>query len=364
MWAAPGRVNLIGEHTDYNDGFVLPVALDRTTLAAVRRRPDGTVRAWTTRPGAARRPVTVSLRDARPGGVPGWAAYPVGVLWALREPGADVPGVDLCVDSDVPVGAGLSSSAALECAVALGVAELLGLGWDRPTLARLARRAENDFVGAPTGIMDQMAALCAVAGSAVFLDCRTLATEPVPLGLAAQGLALVVVDTRAPHALVSGAYADRRAACQRAAAVLGVPALRDATPAEVAAARDRLGAVDHRRARHVTTENERVQAAVALLRAGQAAGLGPLLDASHASLRDDFEVSCPELDLAVAAARDAGALGARMTGGGFGGSAVALVPAGAVEGTAAAVAAAFAGAGFADPEVFAVVPAAGARRVC
>jgi galactokinase len=360
VWAAPGRVNLIGEHTDYNDGFVLPAAIDRLVLAAASRRDDGRLRLWSLQSEA---PADLELAEVGPGKVDGWAAYPAGVAWALGQAGVEVGGADLVVDGDVPAGAGLSSSAALECATATALADLHSAGLDRVALARLARRAENEVVGVPSGAMDQMVSMLGRAGHALFLDTRSLDTEQVPLPLEAAGLRLVVIDTRAGHRLVDGAYADRRAACEAAAATLGVPALRDATPTQVEAAADALGEQGLRRARHVVTENARVLEAVRLLRAGELERLGPLLAASHASLRDDYEVSSPELDTAVEAAVAAGAVGARMTGAGFGGSALALARADLVGRIDEQVRGAFAAAGFGPPAVAAVVPSDGARRL-
>jgi galactokinase len=360
VWAAPGRVNLIGEHTDYNDGFVLPVAIDRLVLAAAGRRDDGRLRLWSLQ---SEPPADLHLAEVGPGKVEGWPAYPAGVAWALGQAGVEVGGADLVVDGDVPAGAGLSSSAALECATATALADLEGAGLDRVTLAGLARRAENEVVGVPSGAMDQMVSMLGRAGHALFLDTRSLDTEQVPLPLEAAGLCLVVIDTRAGHRLVDGAYADRRAACEAAAATLGVPALRDATPAQVEAAAGDLGEEGLRRARHVVTENARVLEAVRLLRAGELERLGPLLAASHASLRDDYDVSSPELDTAVAAAVAAGAVGARMTGAGFGGSALALARTDLVGRIDEQVRAAFAAAGFGPPAVDAVVPSDGARRL-
>jgi galactokinase len=360
VWAAPGRVNLIGEHTDYNDGFVLPVAIDRLVLAAAGRRHDGRLRLWSLQQ---EKPADLELAEVGPGRVDGWAAYPAGVAWALGRAGMALGGADLVVDGDVPAGAGLSSSAALECATAIALAELHGAGLDRPALAGVARRAENEVVGVPSGAMDQMISMLGRAGHALFLDTRSLEAEQVPFRPEEAGLRLVVIDTRAGHRLVDGAYADRRAACEAAAAALEVAALRDATLEQVEAAAGRLGDPGLRRARHVVSENARVLAAVELLRAGDLRRLGSLLAASHASLRDDFEVSSPELDTAVEAATGAGAVGARMTGAGFGGSALALVPDGLVERVAGQVGAAFAAAGFAAPEVFPVTPSDGARRL-
>jgi galactokinase len=360
VWAAPGRVNLIGEHTDYNDGFVLPAAIDRLVRVAAGRRRDGRLRLWSLQ---ADPPADLAVAEVGPGRVEGWAAYPAGVAWALERAGVEVAGADLVVDGDVPAGSGLSSSAALECATAAALADLHGAELDRPALAALARRAENEVVGVPSGVMDQMVSMLGRAGHALFLDTRSLETEQVPLPLEEAGLRLVVLDTGAGHRLVDGAYADRRAACEAAAATLGVPALRDATLEQVEAAGAALGDPGLRRARHVVTENARVLAAVELLRAGDLDRLGPLLAASHASLRDDYEVSSDELDTAVEAAVAAGAVGARMTGAGFGGSAIALVPAGLVGSVADRVADAFAAAGFAAPVVAAVVPSDGARRL-
>jgi galactokinase len=360
VWAAPGRVNLIGEHTDYNDGFVLPAAIDRQVVAAAGRREGGRLRVWSLQTGP---PADLELEGIGPGRVEGWAAYPAGVAWALGQAGTKVGGVDVVVDGDVPAGAGLSSSAALECAAAAALADLFGAGLDRVALAGVARRAENEVVGVPSGVMDQMVSMLGRAGHALFLDTRSMDTEQVPLPLEAAGLCLLVLDTRAGHRLVDGAYADRRAACEAAAAVLGVPALRDATLERVEAAAGELGDPGLRRARHVVTENARVLEAVGLLRAGELDRLGPLLAASHASLRDDYEVSSPELDTAVEAAVAAGAVGARMTGAGFGGSAIALVATDLAGPVGDRVRDAFASAGFGPPAVEAVTASDGARRL-
>jgi galactokinase len=368
VWLAPGRANLIGEHTDYNQGWVLPFALEHSVRVAAARRGDGLLAiASRQAPGD---PAELAVAALAPGAVTGWAAYPAGVAWALREAGHPVAGgASLAIDSDLPQGAGLSSSAALECAVILALAGLYGLDLPRTELAALAQRAENDFVGVPSGIMDQSASLLGRAGHALLLDCRTGATADVPLDPAAVGLALVIADTGVRHALDDGRYAVRRSECDRAAALLGVASLRDVTsPGAVAGLAD---PALRRRARHVITENRRVKQTVARLRAGDLAGVGALLNESHASLRDDFEVSWPEADVAVAAAVGAGALGARMMGGGFGGSVIALVPAGDAPGAGAAdqsavgtaVAARFAGRGWPPPVFFGVAPSAGARRL-
>ncbi|MCW2537768.1 MAG: galK [Modestobacter sp.] len=361
VWTAPGRVNLIGEHVDYNGGRCLPLALDRVTAAAVRVREDDQVRLASDDPDA--EPFTGRLSELGPGSVSGWAAYAAGVLWALQKAGIEVPGMDVAVSSDVPLGAGLSSSASLECAVALAAAELAGRA-DAPALRRLlveaAIRAENEVVGAATGGMDQTVAMLAEEGAALLIDTRDGATEPVPLGLAEAGLQLLVIDTRVRHALADGQYGQRRADCEEAARLLGVGLLGEATPADV----DRL--TDPRlraRARHVVSEIARVDELVALVRAERVAECGPLLDASHASLRDDYEVSAVELDTVVAAATAAGALGARMTGGGFGGSAIALVPEHAVSDVEAAVVSACAERGLTRPATLVVTSGPAARRL-
>jgi galactokinase len=355
-WRAPGRLNLIGEHTDYNDGYVLPLALPYATTAALSARSDGVLAVRSAQRGDA----DLRVADLAPGRVDGWAAYVAGVVWAFAEAGHDVGGgFDVAVDGDVPEGAGLSSSAALECSVAAALDDLLDLGLERTALARLARRAENDFVGAPTGAMDQLASLLCTDAHVLFLDCRTLATEQVPFDAAAAGLAVLGIDSRSPHQLTDGPYAERRRSCEQAARILGVPALRDATEADL----DRLDGELRRRARHVVTENERVLGTVAALQAGRVADIGPLLSASHASMRDDFEITVPRVDLIAATAESAGALGARMTGGGFGGCVLALLPAEQVGAVRAAITERYERAGFGEPGFFPAVPAQGARRI-
>ncbi|MCF6522250.1 galactokinase [Streptomyces sp. JJ36] len=367
VWAAPGRVNLIGEHTDYNDGFVMPLALPHTTRVAAARRDDGLLRVRSASV-ATSEPVEIPLSRLAAGGEAladaGWARYPAGVAWALHADGAQGGGADLYFESTVPTGAGLSSSAALEVSTGLALNDLYGLGLTPDRLAALCRRAENDFVGVPCGIMDQMASACCTAGHALYLDTRDLSRRQVPFDLAAEGLRLLVVDTRVQHALGDGAYAQRRAGCEEAALLLGVTALRDVPYAELAEAERRVDDPELRRLlRHVVTENERVARVLRLLDAGTPRDVGPVLTEGHASLRDDFAVSCAELDLVVEAANSAGALGARMTGGGFGGSAVVLVMEAAVEKVSDAVRAAFADAGHETPRLFDAVPAEGARRV-
>ena len=363
LWSAPGRVNLIGEHTDYNEGFVLPFAIDRRTVVAAGAREDAVIRVASTFSDEVVEIPLTQLDAAR--GSAGWADYPLGVAWALGRSGADlaaVPGVDLVIDSNVPVGAGLSSSAAIECAVALALDDLWRLGLTRPALARAGQLAENEFVGAPTGIMDQSASLLGQADAAVFLDCRTLASEIVPLGFAAAGLTLLVMDTGVSHSHATGGYGERRASCEAGAAALGVASLRDLTVDDLPRARAELDDVTFRRVRHVVTENQRVLDVVRTLRSEGPSAIGELLDASHLSMRDDFEISVPELDLAVETAREHGALGARMTGGGFGGSAIALAPIDAVSRIQVAVDGAFAEHGFTAPEVYPVRPSDGAAR--
>ncbi|MEU0231808.1 MULTISPECIES: galactokinase [unclassified Streptomyces] len=362
VWAAPGRVNLIGEYTDFNDGFVLPLALPHTAVAAVARRDDGVLRLHSADVDGGVVQLDAAALEPLSGG--GWAAYPAGVVWALREAGHPVTGADVHLASTVPTGAGLSSSAALEVVTALALNDLFGLGLSRPELARIAQRAENAFVGVPCGIMDQMASACAEEGHALHLDTRDLSYRQVPFDPAADGLTLLVVDTRVKHALGDGAYAERRAGCEAGARALGVRTLREVDAAHLPEALGRLDDGTVRRyVRHVVSDNARVERTIALLDAGDPRAIGPVLTEGHASLRDDLRVSCPELDLVVGAANAAGALGARMTGGGFGGSAVVLVEADRAEKVTAAVEEAFAAAGHTAPGVFPALPSAGARRL-
>ncbi|MGV9394229.1 galactokinase [Streptomyces olivaceus] len=363
VWAAPGRVNLIGEHTDYNDGFVMPFALPHTAVAAVSRRDDGILRLHSADIAAG--PVELRVADLAPGADKAWTAYPSGVVWALREAGHELTGADVHLASTVPSGAGLSSSAALEVVVALALNDLYSLGLRGWQLARLCQRAENVYVGAPVGIMDQTASACCEAGHALFLDTRDLSQRQIPFDLAAEGMRLLVVDTRVKHSHSEGEYGKRRAGCEKGAALLGVDALRDVPYADLDAALERLGDEEEirRLVRHIVTENERVERVVSLLESGDTRAIGPVLVEGHASLRDDFRISCPELDLVVDTALAAGALGARMTGGGFGGSAIVLVEAAGVEPVTRAVRDAFAAAGFKTPRTFEAVPSAGARRM-
>lgn len=361
VWQAPGRVNLIGEHTDYNEGYVLPFAIDKTARVAVAVRPDSTVRLLSTYGDQGL--VTADLAALAPGSAKGWTKYPLGVIWALQQRGIAVPGLDLLLDSDVPLGAGLSSSHAIECAVITALNELTGAGLGPEDMVLATQRAENDFVGAPTGIMDQSASLRGSKGQAVFLDCRDQSVQLVPFDAESAGLVMLVIDTKVSHSHADGGYASRRASCELGAGLLGVKALRDVQSGDLPKAASLLDDVTYRRVRHVVTEDERVLQTVALLSSDGPAAIGALLDASHVSMRDDFEISCPELDLAVDTARANGAIGARMTGGGFGGAAIALTPVAAEQHVRTAVERAFSGAGYTAPEIFTVTPAAGAKRI-
>jgi galactokinase len=362
IWSAPGRVNLIGEHTDYNLGFVLPFAINRRTIVALGQREDSVIRVASE---FADEVAEIAIAELAPERLHGWSAYPLGVAWALGQFGADlaaVPGVDLYISSTVPVGAGLSSSAAIESAVAVALNDVWQLGFDRQTLAKVGQLAENKAVGAPTGIMDQSASLLGQEDHAVFLDCRSLESSLVPLGFAEAGLELLIIDTGVSHSHATGGYAARRASCEEGARILEVASLRDLTVDDLPRARNLLDEETYRRVRHVVTENQRVLDTVEALRTGGPLTIGDLLDASHISMRDDFEISVPELDLAVETAQAAGAIGARMTGGGFGGAAIALVPAAGISRIQVAIDGAFAEHGFAQPTMFTVTAAGGASR--
>jgi galactokinase len=368
VWSAPGRVNLIGEHTDYNDGFVLPFALPYRIAVAASPRTDGMLAVTTV--GDDGRPQHAGptlIAGLSPGSVEGWSAYPSGVAWVLRSEGFD-GGADLVVAGDVPAGAGLSSSHALQCATALALLGLAGVELDEPdapsraTVARWVQRSENDYVGVPTGLLDQTASLSCVRDHVLFLDVRSGEMEQVPFDASSAGLAVLVVDTRAKHSHSDSGYRERRAGCERAASLLGVPALRDVTESGLDDALGGLPEDLRPLVRHVVTENARVERTVEHLRTGGIADIGGLLTASHASMRDDYRISCLELDVAVDAALDAGALGARMTGGGFGGSAIALVAADAVESVGRRVLAAFAERGLTAPGLFTAAPSPGAGR--
>ncbi len=369
VWSAPGRVNLIGEHTDYNDGFVLPFAIDARTAVAVAPRTDRLLRVRSSFDDSEASVAIADLDELfaspAPTSVPEWTTYPLGVAWALLRAAGDAAtaaGLDLAIASSVPVGAGLSSSAAIECAVAVALNELWGADLSAKDLTRVGRTAENDAVGAPTGIMDQTASMLGQTDAAVFLDCRALATEIVPLGLQAQGLDVLVIDTLVTHAHSTGGYRERRASCEQGAAAMGVESLRDLSVDDLERAASVMDEVTFRRVRHVVTENERVLETVRVLRESGPRAIGELLLTSHASMRDDFEISVPELDTAVEAAMSGGAIGARMTGGGFGGAAIALVARDTLTAVTDAVTAAFSTSGFRAPRIFTVQPSAGAHR--
>jgi galactokinase len=353
--AAPGRVNLIGEHIDYSDGFVLPFAIKDRTLVAARKRNDSTVRIAS----AQRRNkiVTVDISKVKPGLKGEWERYALGVLWAL---GVN-EGVDLLIDGHVPLGAGLSSSAALECSVATAMNHLFDLGFNLEELARLTQKAENQYVGVPCGIMDQSVSLMATQGSALLLDCRDLSTKNIPFDVASSGLELLIIDTQAHHALTDGGYAERRASCESVVAKLGITSLRELSMEQLENSRGLLSETEFVRARHAITEMKRVLECVDALSKSEFEKVGELINQSHASLRDDYTVSCPELDSAVEAALAAGALGSRMVGGGFGGSAIALIQASKTTETIKAVEKAFASKGFKAPRFFTSLPSQGAE---
>ena len=315
VWSAPGRVNLIGEHTDYNDGFVLPFAIDARTAVAVAPRTDRLLRVRSSFDDSEASVAIADLDELfaspAPTSVPEWTTYPLGVAWALLRAAGDAAtaaGLDLAIASSVPVGAGLSSSAAIECAVAVALNELWGADLSAKDLTRVGRTAENDAVGAPTGIMDQTASMLGQTDAAVFLDCRALATEIVPLGLQAAGLDVLVIDTLVTHAHSTGGYRERRASCEQGAAAMGVESLRDLSVDDLERAASVMDEVTFRRVRHVVTENERVLETVRVLRESGPRAIGELLLTSHASMRDDFEISVPELDTAVEAAMSGGAI--------------------------------------------------------
>jgi len=355
VWSAPGRANLIGEHTDYNEGFVFPFGIDRRTYASIALWSDRLCRVASDIDGKSyqfelgQKPVDLD-----------WALYPLGVAWAMAEYATS--GFDCFITSDVPVGAGLSSSAAIECAVAIGLNELWNAGRTRQELALIGQKAENQVVGAPTGMMDQTASMLAQPDAAVLLDCQSLQATSVPLGLSEKGLLVAIIDTQVAHRHSDGGYRVRRESCERGASEMGVSSLRGLSEADLPAAQLKLNEVDFRRVRHIVTENQRVLDSVEALAEGDLAKLGELMLASHASMRDDFEISIEELDLAVEVAMRTGAVGSRMTGGGFGGAAIAIIKKDLLGQLEQNCKAAFSAAGFIEPRVFAVEPSEGARR--
>ncbi len=355
--AAPGRVNLIGEHIDYSDGFVLPFAITDTTVVALSRRDDHIIRIASAQKSSEIYETT--LEELAPLTGESWARYALGVLWVLEID----TGVDLLIDGRVPLGAGLSSSAALECSIATAVNHLFGKGLSLAELARATQKAENEYVGVPCGIMDQSVSLMAKSGSALLLDCRDLSSENIPFLIAPQGLELLIIDTQAHHKLVDGGYAERRASCEKAVATLGITSLRDISVPEYAARQSELDPVTYIRGFHAVTEMKRVLDAVEALKANNFSKLGDLLNQSHRSLRDDYTVSCPELNLAVDTALEQGALGARMVGGGFGGSAIALIKSDSVKKCESAITKAFSDAGFKAPRFFTSLPSDGAHVI-
>jgi galactokinase len=355
--SAPGRVNLIGEHIDYSQGFVLPFAISYRTTAALRRRDDQIIRIRSKQ--RLDDVITTSISTLAPGFQGDWERYVLGVIWALEIR----HGLDVEIDGDVPLGAGLSSSAALECAVAVGLNELFSLGHDKKKLALLTQKAENIYVGVPCGIMDQSVSLMAEAGSALLLDCRDLSTTLVAFDLAASGLELLIIDTQTHHALVDGEYAKRRQACESACSKLQISSLRDIDISALEAGRELLSDEEFRRAHHAVSEMARTLEAVEVLQQENFVTLGALITQSHLSLRDDYEVSCPELNCAVDVALVHGALGARMVGGGFGGSAIALVAQAQIEELKSAITLAFSSALFAAPRFFTSLPSEGAKVI-
>ena len=355
--AAPGRVNLIGEHIDYSQGFVLPFAIKDRTTAAIRKREDSTVRIASAQ--RRNKVVTVDINNVKPGLKGEWERYALGVLWSMGVK----TGVDLMIDGHVPLGAGLSSSAALECSVATAVNHLFEMGFSLEDLARLTQKAENQYVGVPCGIMDQSVSLMATTGSALLLDCRDLSTRNIPFDVASSGLELLIIDTQAHHALTDGGYAERRASCESVAAKLGIKSMRELSMTQLDSAKESLTQVEYVRARHAVSEMQRVLDCVEALSNSDFVKVGELINQSHASLRDDYTVSCAELDTAVDAALAAGALGSRMVGGGFGGSAIALIEASKTEETIKAVEKAFSDKKFKAPRFFTSLPSQGAEVI-
>ena len=358
--SAPGRVNLIGEHVDFLDGFVLPFAISDVTTVAISKNSSKVIRVASIQKDSEITSIDIS-KIAPMTGEP-WTRYPIGVLWALGNEALS-NGLDILVDGRVPLGAGLSSSAALECAVATAVNELYGLNLSLPELARIAQKGENVYVGMPCGIMDQSVSLMATQGNALLLDTRDLSTEQIPFDIAPLGLELLVIDTQVHHALVDGGYAERRASCEKAVADLGITSLRDISVSEFEARKSELDAKTYIRAYHGVTEMKRVLDAVLLLKSGDFVGFGEIVTLAHQSLRDNYTVSCPELDLAADTANRFGALGARMIGGGFGGSAIALIKARDSELIKSEIRGAFMASKFKAPRFFSALPSQGAAVI-
>ena len=351
---APGRVNLIGEHVDFLDGYVLPFAISDVTTVAIAKNSSGQIRVASMQKDGLIS--TVDVANLAPKTGEPWTRYPIGVLWSLEISS----GLDILIDGKVPLGAGLSSSAALECAVAIAINKLFDLGFSLPELARAAQKGENIYVGMPCGIMDQSVSLMATAGNALLLDTRDLSTEQIPFDIAPLGLELLVIDTQVHHALVDGGYAERRASCEKAVSDLGITSLRDISVTDFVSHKSKLDEKTYIRAFHGVTEMQRVLDAVALLKAGDFVGFGEIITAAHISLRDNYTVSCPELDLAADTANKFGALGSRMIGGGFGGSAIALIKTKDSELIKSEIKGAFMAAKFKSPRFFSALPSAGA----
>ena len=358
--SAPGRVNLIGEHVDFLDGFVLPFAISDVTTVAISKNSSKVIRVASIQKDS--EITTVDISKIAPMTGEPWTRYPIGVLWALGNEALS-NGLDILVDGRVPLGAGLSSSAALECAVATAVNELYELNLSLPELARIAQKGENVYVGMPCGIMDQSVSLMATQGNALLLDTRDLSTEQIPFDIEPLGLELLVIDTQVHHALVDGGYAERRASCEKAVADLGITSLRDISVSVFEARKSELDAKTYIRAYHGVTEMKRVLDAVVLLKSGDFVGFGEIVTLAHQSLRDNYTVSCPELDLAADTANRFGALGARMIGGGFGGSAIALIKARDSELIKSEIRGAFMASKFKAPRFFSALPSRGAAVI-
>jgi galactokinase len=356
VWSAPGRANLIGEHTDYNNGFVLPFGIDRRTYVALGRRDDNNCRIASS---FSDQVIETELTENKPEALD-WALYPLGVAWVMRE--HQQSGFDVFIDSDVPIGAGLSSSAAIECSIAMALNDVWQSGKSAIQLALIGQRAENEVVGAPTGIMDQTASMLARSDGAVLIDCKSLETTQIDLGLDEKNLVVAVIDTQVSHRHSDGGYRSRRESCEAGAAIMKVESLRELEVSDLAKAKELMDDVTYRRVRHIVTENQRVLLSVAAIADSRMDELGELLLASHASMRDDFEISIAELDIAVETALEVGAIGSRMTGGGFGGAAIAIIHKDKLAELESKMTEVFAERGFLSPRVFAVTPSQGARK--